>query len=55
MVLGCRSPKLWERPDKFDPEPWGIDGAVPTEVTHDFAYLPFGGGKRKCIGKSVLL
>lgn len=50
-----RSPKLWERPDEFDPDRWGLNGAVPTEVTHDFAYLPFGGGKRKCIGDQFAL
>jgi cytochrome P450 len=33
----------------FDPEKW--EGRLyPNEMSADFAYLPFGGGARKCIG-----
>ena len=45
-----RSPALWERPNDFVPDRFPVDGPTPTEVTHNFAYLPFGGGRRKCIG-----
>nr|AGN27239.1 CYP97A1 [Parachlorella kessleri] len=46
-----RSPQLWDRPDEFDPDRFGpLEGPAPNEVTEDFKYLPFGGGKRKCIG-----
>jgi hypothetical protein len=46
-----RSAELWERPEEFDPDRFGpLDGPVPNEITEDFKYLPFGGGKRKCIG-----
>jgi len=49
-----RSPEYWERPNEFDPTRFdGIRG-VPNETTHNFAYLPFGGGRRKCIGASPL-
>jgi beta-ring hydroxylase len=52
-----RSPKLWDRPDEFVPERFGpIDTApVPNEQTTDYAYLPFGGGKRKCVGDQFAL
>jgi len=45
-----RSPAIWERPNEFQPDRFPVDGPTPTEVTHNFAYLPFGGGRRKCIG-----
>ena len=52
LHLHCRSPLLWDRPDEFDPDRFGpIEGPAPNEVTEDFKYLPFGGGKRKCIGE----
>ncbi len=50
----CRSPQLWDRPDEFDPDRFGpLEGPAPNEVTEDFKYLPFGGGKRKCIGEGA--
>lgn len=50
-------PSRWERPFKnmgvkgwegYDPR--RINGLYPNEVASDFAFLPFGGGQRKCIG-----
>ena len=49
-----RSPALWERPSDFVPDRFPVDGPTPTEVTHNFAYLPFGGGRRKCIGAHAM-
>jgi beta-ring hydroxylase len=50
-----RNPAYWPEPDKFDPERFPVDGPIPNEVTEDFKYLPFGGGKRKCIGDQFAL
>lgn len=41
-LLG-RDPHLWENPDDFRPERW--QGRPPA-----WAYLPFGGGERLCLG-----
>jgi len=34
----------------YDPEKWINNKLYPNEVSADFAYLPFGGGARKCVG-----
>jgi len=50
-------PSRWERSFKnmgvkgwegYDPSK--INGLYPNEIASDFAFLPFGGGQRKCIG-----
>lgn len=50
-------PTRWERPfqnmsvkgwEGYDPE--RISGLYPNEIATDCAFLPFGGGQRKCIG-----
>jgi cytochrome P450 len=42
-----RHPDFWVEPDRFDPERF-----TPVAATqqHRFAFLPFGGGPRQCIG-----
>ena len=41
-----RNPRYWDDPDRFDPERW-IAGPPKAK----FAYFPFGGGNRLCIGE----
>ena len=44
-----RDPRFWRDPDAFRPERWsnGESDALPK-----FAYFPFGGGTRVCIGEA---
>ena len=45
-----RDSEHWERPNEFDPSRFDASRGTPNEATENFAYLPFGGGRRKCIG-----
>ena len=44
-----RDPRWFDRPDDFVPERWS-DGLV--ERLPRYAYMPFGGGPRFCLGQS---
>ncbi|KAK9917377.1 hypothetical protein WJX75_003717 [Coccomyxa subellipsoidea] len=50
-----RNSGYWQRPEEFDPDRFLLDGPVPNETTENFNYLPFGGGRRKCIGDQFAL
>lgn len=47
-----RSPRLWDRPEVFDPDRFlpAASAARPK-----FAYLPFGSGPRMCIGANLAM
>ncbi|MCB9418628.1 MAG: cytochrome P450 [Ardenticatenaceae bacterium] len=47
-----RHPSFWPEPDRFDP-----DRFTPEQENgrHRYAYIPFGGGARKCIGDQFAL
>ena len=47
-----RDGRWFDRPDEFLPERW-TDGAE--ERLHPFAYFPFGGGRRVCVGRHLAL
>ena len=48
-----RDPRWFERPLAFEPERWAGDRAANGRPR--FAYLPFGGGPRQCIGSTFAL
>ncbi|WP_437872441.1 cytochrome P450 [Sorangium sp. So ce363] len=48
-----RHPVYWERPDDFLPERWA--DAEAEKRRPRFAYIPFGGGPRQCIGNGFAL
>ncbi len=41
-----RDPRWYPDPETFDPQRWAEEGSRPK-----FAYFPFGGGPRQCIGE----
>ncbi len=47
-----RHPDFWERPEEFDPERFAPGRAAGRPR---FAYFPFGGGQRQCIGAGFAL
>jgi cytochrome P450 len=52
IVLACqlvtqRNARYWPDPLAFEPERWNADPAPPR-----FAFFPFGGGGRRCIGEA---
>ena len=42
-----RDPRFFERPDEFDPDRWDTEAI---QNLPKYAYFPFGGGPRQCIG-----
>ncbi|MEO0673029.1 MAG: cytochrome P450 [Pseudomonadota bacterium] len=44
------NPRFWDEPEAFKPERW-IGDAAKKRVK--YSYLPFGGGKRSCIGGAM--
>jgi cytochrome P450 len=47
-----RDPAFWEQPYRFDPDRFLPESKQPG---HRFAYFPFGGGPRLCIGRDFAL
>lgn len=47
-----RNPDHWPNPEGFDPARFAGDAA---KSRHRFAYLPFGGGRRQCVGSGFAL
>jgi cytochrome P450 len=47
-----RRPDLWEEPERFDPSRFSPERS---SSRHRFAYFPFGGGARRCIGNDFAM
>ena len=47
-----RDPRYFSDPDKFDPDRWLLE---KSQKLPRFAYFPFGGGARQCIGGSFAM
>ncbi|MFC6724111.1 cytochrome P450 [Halobium palmae] len=52
VIHAHRDDRFYDDPLQFRPERW-VDGFE--EELHDFAYAPFGGGRRTCIGREFAL
>ena len=52
--LTQRDPRFYSNPDAFDPERWRDDPVRSGKIPR-FAYFPFGGGPRVCVGASFAM
>lgn len=52
--LTQRDPRFFSNPDAFDPERWREDPVRSGRIPR-FAYFPFGGGPRVCVGASFAM
>ncbi len=54
QIVVHRDPRWWANPDRFDPGHFLPEKPGDAKSTRPrFAYFPFGGGSRQCIGESL--
>jgi cytochrome P450 len=51
QIVVHRDPRFWEEPERFHPDRFADEAA--TKARPRFAYFPFGGGSRQCIGEAL--
>lgn len=51
-VVG-RDPQLWDDPEQFRPRRWLDGGSAVAGERPEFAYIPYGGGPRHCLGAGL--
>ncbi|HXU49298.1 MAG TPA: cytochrome P450 [Candidatus Binatia bacterium] len=54
QALTQRDPRFFANPDEFNPERWREDPVRSGKIPR-FAYFPFGGGPRVCVGASFAM
>jgi cytochrome P450 len=54
QFLTQRDPRFFSNPERFDPERWREDPVRSGKIPR-FAYFPFGGGPRVCVGASFAM
>jgi cytochrome P450 len=45
-----RHPGFWPDPAEYDPDRFMPGGGADPAIRHRYAFIPFGGGRRACVG-----
>jgi cytochrome P450 len=53
QIVVHRDERFWPNPEKFDPLRLSDEGKAGKSPRPKFAYFPFGGGSRQCIGEGL--
>ena len=53
IALSNLDPKCFAEPERYDPDRFALPRAE--DAAHPFAYVPFGGGRHRCLGASFAM